>query len=190
MNESRFLGLSLTAFALLRNALLIILLVAVLIVFFGVPLPVSGSSMVPNFQSGELVVIEKMSYFGDNNIRRGDVVAARFPADPKKTRLIKRVIGLPGEFIEYTDGQFHIDGKLLDERYPITIGIPPYEEISSIQLRANEYFLVGDNRPGSSDSRLWGPVQQEDIQGRAAFVLFPFGNVRYIDRLTSAPLAP
>ncbi|MEX1051839.1 MAG: signal peptidase I, partial [Patescibacteria group bacterium] len=182
VNESRFLGLSLSAFALLRNALLIVLLVAVLIVFFGVPLPVSGSSMVPNFQSGELVVVEKISYFS-GEIQRGDVVAARFPADPKKTRLIKRVVGLPGEFVEYTDGQFIVDGAALNERYQITPGTPPYQEIAAIQLKQDEYFLVGDNRPGSSDSRLWGPVQRQDIQGRAAFVLFPFGNVRYVDRL-------
>ncbi len=174
------------AFALLRNALLIILLVALIIVFFGVPLPVSGSSMVPNFQSGELVVVEKISYFGGKGVQRGDVVAARFPADPKKTRLIKRVIGLPGEFIEYRDSQFHVDGALLEEQYPITAGTPPYQEITSLQLKQDEYFLVGDNRPGSSDSRLWGPVQRQDIQGRAAFVLFPISQIRYVDRLSSA----
>lgn len=183
MNESRFLGLSLATFALLRNALLIILLAAVIIVFFGVPLPVSGSSMVPNFESGELVVIEKISYFGSGTVLRGDVVAARFPADPKKTRLIKRVVGLPGELVEYRDGVFSIDGVVLTEKYLITAGVPPYQEIASIQLKQDEYFLVGDNRPGSSDSRLWGPVQRQDIQGRAAFVLFPVAAWRYVDRI-------
>jgi signal peptidase I len=183
VNETRFLGLSLNIFSLVRTALIIIVIVALVIVFLGVPLPVSGSSMVPNFQSGELVVIEKISYFNNKEIRRGDVVAARFPADPQKTRLIKRVIGLPGELVELKDGQFYIDGQKLSEKYQITGGTPPYTEIKQELLKQGEFFLVGDNRPGSSDSRLWGPVQRQDIQGRAAFVLFPIQNLRYIDRV-------
>lgn len=139
--------------------------------------------MVPNFESGEVVLIEKISYFGDREIKRADVVAARFPADPQKTRLIKRVIGLPGEFIEYRDNKFFIDSIELKEKYEITEGTPPYKEIERIQLRQGEYFLVGDNRPGSSDSRLWGPVQRQDIQGRASFILLPVANWRYIDRI-------
>jgi len=183
VSETRFLGLSLNIFSLVRTAVVIVVIAALAIVFLGVPLPVSGSSMVPNFQSGELVVIEKVSYFNNREIRRGDVVAARFPADPQKTRLIKRVIGLPGELVELKSGEFFIDGQKLSERYQITEGTPPYTERKQELLKQGEYFLVGDNRPGSSDSRLWGPVQRQDIQGRAAFVLFPIQNIRYIDRI-------
>jgi signal peptidase I len=183
VSETRLLGLSLNIFSLVRTALVIIVFSAVVIVFLGVPLPVSGSSMIPNFQSGELVVIEKVSYFNSKEIKRGDVVAARFPADPEKTRLIKRVIGLPGEVIELRSGDFYINGQLLEEKYQINEGQPPYTELKQVLLRQGEYFLVGDNRPGSSDSRLWGPVQRQDIQGRAAFVLFPVQNIRYIDRV-------
>ncbi|MEX1123586.1 MAG: signal peptidase I [Patescibacteria group bacterium] len=182
MRDTRFLGLSLNIFALVRTALLIIVVVASLIIFVGVPLPVSGNSMVPNFQSGELVVVEKLSYWSDKPIKRGDVVAAKFPADPQKTRLIKRVIGLPGELIEYRDQTFYIDHKKLLEGYDITAGEPPYQELTTVLLKSDEYFLVGDNRPGSSDSRLWGAAQRQDIQGRVAFVLFPIANIRYIDR--------
>ena len=183
MNELRLLGLTLNIFSLIRSALLVIIFGAFLVVFLGVPLPINGNSMVPNFESGELVIIEKVSYFGDKPIKRGDVVAARFPADPKNTRLIKRVVGLPGEIIEYRDQKFIINGNELTEKYEITEGAPPYKEIETIKLKDGEYFLVGDNRPGSSDSRLWGPVQRNDIQGRASFVLFPVSNWRYIDRL-------
>lgn len=183
MGETRLLGSYLNLFSLVRTALVVIVIAALLIVFLGVPLPVSGSSMVPNFQSGELVIIEKVSYFNDKEIKRGDVVAARFPADPEKTRLIKRVVGLPGELVELRDGVFYINGEKLAEKYQITEGTPPYVERNQELLKQGEYFLVGDNRPGSSDSRLWGPVQHQDIQGRAAFVLFPIQNIRYIDRV-------
>lgn len=183
MNNNRLLGISLNTFFLIRTALVLVIVAAVIIVFLGVPLPVSGSSMVPNFQTGELVIIEKVSYFNNRPIKRGDVVAARFPADPQNTRLIKRVIGLPGEFIEMRDGQFHVDNQPLKERYQISPGTPPYTEARQTLLGQDEYFLVGDNRPGSSDSRLWGPVQRQDIQGRAAFVLFPIKNIRYVDRI-------
>lgn len=182
MNTTKLLGLTVNTFSLIKGALLIIVVVATIITLLGVPIPVSGSSMNPNFQSRELVVVEKLTYLmGD--IERGDVVAARFPADAQKTRLLKRVVGLPGELVELKDDRFYIDGEALLERYPTISGLPPYDEIESILLGPSEYFLVGDNRPGSSDSRLWGPVQTQDIQGRAAFVLFPFGVIRYIDRV-------
>ena len=183
MSKIHLLGLTLNLFSLVRTALLLTVLATMLIVFIGVPLPIRGSSMVPNFESGEIVLIEKISYFGDKEIKRGDVVATKFPADPKKTRLIKRVIGLPGEFIEYRDNKFFIDNVELNEKYQIIEGPPPYKEIRSIQLKQGEYFLAGDNRPGSSDSRLWGPVQRQDIQGRASFILLPVASWRYIDRL-------
>lgn len=183
MGRVRLLGLSLNIFSLVRTALLLVVLITATVIFLGVPLPISGSSMVPNFESGEIVLIEKISYFGEKEIKRGDVVATRFPADPKKTRLIKRVIGLPGEFIEYRNNKFFINHLELEEKYQIIEGSPPYQENKSVQLGQGEYFLAGDNRPGSSDSRLWGPVQRQDIQGRASFVLLPVANWRYIDRV-------
>lgn len=182
MSKIRLLGLTLNLFSLVRTALLLIVLIAVLFVFLGIPLPIDGNSMLPNFKSGEMILIEKISYFGDREIKRGDVVAAKFPADPKNTRLIKRIIGLPGEFIEYRNSKFFIDSIELNEKYEIIKGSPPYKEIGSVQLKQGEYFLAGDNRPGSSDSRLWGPVQEQDIQGRASFILLPVANWRYIDR--------
>ena len=183
MGKIRLLGLSLNLFSLVRTALLLVVLITAAVIFIGVPLPISGSSMVPNFESGEIVLIEKISYFGDQEIKRGDVVATRFPADPKKTRLIKRVIGLPGEFIEYRDNKFFINFLELEEKYQIIEESSPYQGNKSVQLGQGEYFLAGDNRPGSSDSRFWGPVQRQDIQGRASFVLLPVANWRYIDRI-------
>ncbi len=154
---------------------------AAFIVLVGVPLFVDGVSMKPNFHSGELVIIERVSYLS-GLIKRGDVVAATFPGDPKHTRLIKRIAGLPGETIHIESGKIFVNGLELAEPYKPIIATPPYQEIDSITLKSDEYFLAGDNRPGSSDSRLWGPVARADIQGRAAFVIWPFGDIQYIER--------
>ncbi len=182
MRSERFLGASTTFFDITKYLLLTIVVIAALFMLVGVPLFVEGVSMKPNFSTGEVVIIERLSYLGDKPVKRGDVVAATFPGDPKRTRLIKRIIGLPNETVTLKDGAFSIDGQPLAEIYQISPGTPPYQELETVVLKSDEYFLAGDNRPGSSDSRLWGPVARGDIQGRASFVLWPLGSVRYVDR--------
>lgn len=176
------MGASTTFFEITKYLLLTVVVIAALFMLVGIPLFVEGVSMKPNFSTGELVVIERLSYLGDKPVKRGDVVAATFPGDPKRTRLIKRVIGLPGETVTLKDGVFSINAEPLTEIYRISAGTPPYQELETVVLKNEEYFLAGDNRPGSSDSRLWGPVARGDIQGRASFVLWPLGSIRYVDR--------
>lgn len=182
MRSDRFFGASTTFFEITKYLLLSIVVIAAIFMLVGVPLLIEGVSMQPNFASGELVVIERLSYLGSKPIKRGDVVAATFPGDPKRTRLIKRVIGLPDETVSLKDGVFSINGKPLTEIYKITAGAPPYQELDTLILKNDEYYLAGDNRPGSSDSRLWGAVTRSDIQGRASFVLWPLDQIRYVDR--------
>lgn len=182
MKESRLLRSSINIFSLLRAALLVVVLGATAAVFIGTPVRVSGESMEPNFQSGNVVFVEKLSYWDGAGIRRFDVVAAKFPADPKRTRLIKRVIGLPGEEVTVANGAVRINGAELTLPHNITAGEPTYQVIESVILGENEYYLIGDNRPGSSDSRLWGPVQRDDIQGRVSLVLFPLTQTRFLLR--------
>lgn len=169
-------------FDLAKYGFLIIVLLALCVALIGWPVPIKGESMLPNLNSGEVVIVEMVSYFNDRPIRRGDVVAARFPADPSHTRLIKRVVGLPGEKIAISAGKIEVNGQLLDEDYQPIIATPPYQEISGVVLGPDEYFLAGDNRPGSSDSRLWGPVVRQDILGRAAYVIYPFKEAKFIPR--------
>lgn len=183
MRSTGFLGASTAFFEITKYLLLAVVLIAAIFMLVGVPLLIEGVSMQPNFKTGEIVVIERLSYLGDKPVKRGDVVAATFPGDPKRTRLIKRVVGLPGETVTLVNGQFTIDNQPLTEIYDITPGTPPYQELETVLLKADEYFLVGDNRPGSSDSRLWGPVTRADIQGRASYVIWPLGQVRYVDRI-------
>ncbi len=182
MHDSRFLRFSTTLFDLTKVALIIVVLLVAFIIFVGKPLPVNGDSMLPNFRSGEIVIVEQISFSGVKSIRRGDVVAAKFPADPDKTKLIKRVVGLPGETVEVKDTHLFVNGVAMSESYQPRYGIAPYDEIASVNLKDDEYFLAGDNRPGSSDSRLWGPVTRSDILGRVSFVLFPPSNARYVSR--------
>jgi len=160
----------------------VILAVAVITFGFliGLPLAVSGESMLPNFQSREVVVVDRLTNLLNKPINRGDVVAARFPADPNHTKLIKRVLGLPRETVRAKDGRIFINNIELHENYNPIIAPAPYQEINELKLKDDEYFLVGDNRPGSSDSRLWGPVVRQDIIGRVRFVLFPASNFRFV----------
>lgn len=182
MHEFRVFNFSLVLFELTKVALVIVVFLAIFVVFIGAPLLVKGESMEPNFHSGELVIVEKVSFSFSKPIKRGDVVAAKFPADLSHTRLIKRVIGLPGEKVKAVNGSIYINDQLLNEEYQTKVGEIPYPEIDEVTLLDNQYFLAGDNRPGSSDSRLWGPVLRDDILGRVSFVIFPPKYVQYVDR--------
>lgn len=177
---TKLLDGAITFVDLLKVSIGVVVLVILFVVFVGLPVLVSGESMKPNFSDKEIVVVSRFAYLANKEIKRGDVVAAKFPADPDKTRLIKRVIGLPGETVSVRDGGIFIDGAILNERYATLDGETPYDVINETRLRENEYFLVGDNRPGSSDSRLWGAVQKQDIQGKVIFVVFPIDQIRYV----------
>ncbi|MEA2056268.1 MAG: signal peptidase I [Patescibacteria group bacterium] len=144
------------------------------------PHQVNGQSMVPNFQSGEYVLTDKISYkIGEP--KRGDVVVFHAPSSahcPKGTGcdFIKRVLGLPGEMIEVKNNHVYVNSVPLNEEY-----IPEDFETSAgdfvrhrtTTLSQNEYFVCGDNRPYSSDSRAWGPIKKTDIIGRAFFRYWP-----------------
>lgn len=169
-------------FSLLKIVAIAVVAIVLIVVLVGVPLPVNGQSMEPNFHNGQIVLVKRLSFAG--SITRGEVVAAAFPADPDHTKLIKRVIGLPGDTIFFdSQGHLSVNGKELNELYGPNYGeLPPsVTTTNNVTLKSGEYFLVGDNRPGSSDSRVWGPIQQSDIQGRVTFILWPFSQTKYID---------
>lgn len=183
MNGSSFWLRLINFFDLTKLVLIAAVIVITALFVIASPIAVSGDSMLPNFTNGQAVAVEHISYWTSNSIRRGDVVAARFPADPDRTKLIKRVVGLPGEKVSSQHGRIFIDSLLLDESaYAPRFGPAPYVEAEPITLGANEYFLVGDNRPGSSDSRLWGPVQAADIIGRVSIVIWPPSQIQYVNR--------
>jgi signal peptidase I len=152
----------------------------VVYLFFLQPHQVNGLSMVPNFQNGEYVLTDKVTY-KMRDPQRGEVIVFHAPATahcPVGTGcdFIKRVIALPGETVEVTKGGIYIDSELLNEPYiPEEFETQPGEftRNRTITLEPNEYFAVGDNRPYSSDSRAWGPITKDMIVGRAFFVYWP-----------------
>lgn len=158
----------------------LIVVVAFLIRHFLIqPFIVEGESMEPNFHDGEYILIEKVSaYFHD--YKRGDVVVFKFPGNTK-LNFIKRVIGLPGEKIEIKDGEVTIynqnypKGKKLEEDY-LAASKKQKTNIKIVEeMDDNQYFVMGDNRNESSDSREWGVLDENYITGRAFVAIYPPG---------------
>jgi len=155
-----------------RDLMLSALIAVLIILFLYRPVKVEGTSMMPSLYDQERLFINQFSYkFGLGDIQRGDTVVFWFPEDTTKS-YIKRVIGLPGDTVAVQDGYVIVNGKKLVENY-----IPPeYRDDRSYQPRvvpANEYFVLGDHRVSSNDSRAWGFVPRSYIYGKAVFVFWP-----------------
>jgi signal peptidase I len=135
---------------------------------------IEGTSMEPSLHNTELILVDKWTYLF-RAPARGDVVVFHAPPNPSQD-YIKRVIGIPGDVITIQYTTVIVDGVTLQETYvnPNNQGnIYDYKHITNLVVPANDYFVLGDNRKGSSDSRDWGFVPQNDIIGRAAFVYWP-----------------
>lgn len=152
----------------------------IIYLFVSSPHQVNGQSMVPTFQNGDYVLSDKVSY-RIGNPKRGDVIVFHAPATadcPTGTGcdFIKRVIGLPGETITVHDNHIWVNGQQVVEPYiPADFEtLPgPATRDKSITLEANQFFVCGDNRPYSSDSRSWGPITKDEIVGRAFVRYWP-----------------
>lgn len=158
----------------LRYAIIAAIIIIPIRTFVAQPFIVSGNSMYPTFHNGEYLIVDELSkYVGE--YRRGDVVILRYPVDPSKY-FIKRIVGLPGETVAIRNGAVTISGGKLEK--PIALGEPyvknTKDEDLSRTLTNEEYFVMGDNRAQSSDSRIWGPVPAHLMDGKALLRLFPF----------------
>jgi len=145
--------------------------------FVAQPFIVSGASMDPTFHNGQYLIVDELSYRLQAPAR-GDVIIFRYPKDPKEF-FIKRIIGLPAETVAINGNAITItktDGSKvsLTEPYVVNHG---NGSANSYQLKADEYFVMGDNRPESSDSRVWGPLPRGNIIGRAFIRLLPFNEL-------------
>jgi signal peptidase I len=164
-----------------RDLLIAIGLALVIIVFLYQPVKVEGTSMAPLLSDQERIFINKFVYRFEP-IERGDVVVFWYPLDRSKS-FIKRVIGLPGETVEIRQGAVYVDGKLIPEPY-----VPAqYEDLSDfgpVTVKPDSYFVMGDHRISSNDSRVFGPVESRYIYGRAVFAYWPvdhFGSLSTTD---------
>jgi signal peptidase I len=158
----------------IRFSIIALLIVIPVRMFIAQPFIVSGASMAETFHTGEYLIVDQVSYYL-HDPSRGDVVIFRYPKDPTKY-FIKRVIGLPGDTVIVEDSKVMIknatnpEGFFLEEPYVRSMRTP--ERIEQV-LGDREYFVMGDNRDESSDSRIWGVLQKERIVGRAFLRLFP-----------------
>jgi signal peptidase I len=162
--------------AWMRDLSLSVLIAIVVILFLYQPVKVEGTSMMPSLIDQERIFINKFIYrFGLADIGRGDTVVFWFPGDPTKS-YIKRVIGVPGDTIEVNDGTVVVNGKELQESY-----VPAdYRDHVSMARRVvppDQYFVLGDHRVSSNDSRSWGMVPRRYIYGKAVFVYWPLDRV-------------
>ena len=178
---------------LLLRDLIFALMFAVLVVVFVVqPVKVEGTSMLPRLHDGERIFVNKLIYYGLPKLTRGDIVVFWPPHDPSKS-YIKRIIGLPGETVEVHEGRIRINGRELEEPY-----LDPQLNLSHMNqqpvvVKDHYYFVMGDNRDNSSDSRFWGLVPEKYIYGKALFRYWPLSNASLITHETeynSIPSVP
>jgi len=164
---------------IIRFSLIALLIVLPIRVFIAQPFIVSGASMETTFSTGQYLIVDQITYHFEEP-KRGDVIIFRYPKDPSKF-FIKRVIGIPGDTISISGN----DVTIINETHPDGIHLEEEAYVRSMRpsatitenLGEGEYFVMGDNRDASSDSRAWGVLQRENVVGRAFLRLFPFSKV-------------
>lgn len=174
-SQNLFISFGLFVWDLLKVFLIALVIIIPFRLFIAEPFMVSGSSMLPNYQNKDYLIIDRISYRFEEP-KRGDVIVLKFPKDNTQY-YIKRIIGLPGETAKCEMGNVVItdaNGKevVLKENYlPQTAKTNNCRPVQ--KLGSGEYFVLGDNRSGSSDSRAWGVLPKQDIVGKAWLRVFP-----------------
>lgn len=165
---------------ILRFAFIAILIVLPIRVFIAQPFIVSGTSMVPTFEDGQYLIVDQLSYrLGEP--ARGDVAIFKYPKDTSKY-FIKRIVGLPGDNVSMSGKEVKITPQ--DGSSPIVLNEPYIKNEGvgdvSITLESDEYFVLGDNRASSFDSRYWGPLNDDFLVGRAYVRLLPVSEIDFL----------
>jgi signal peptidase I len=173
-------------FDFLQGIVVVLAILVMVYLFIMSPQEINGASMEPNFHNGEYILTNKILYKFRDPIR-GDVVIFKSPMN-KEIDYIKRVIGLPGDTVSLRDNSLWVNGEKVAEPYlapdtPI-FGGSFLGDGKSIVVPPGTYFVCGDNRPHSSDSREFGPIAKEDFIGVAIFRYFPFSQMGAITRPT------
>ena len=161
----------------LRDLILAVLLAFIVIVFLYQPVQVEGTSMMPRLENHERIFINKFLY-RFYPIKRGDVVVFRYPLDPSKS-YIKRVIGLPGDEVSIRDGHVLVNGMPVSEPY-LPASYLDDQSCPPVRVEPDHYFVLGDHRSSSSDSRVWGTVDREYIYGKAVLVYWPLSQLGWV----------
>ncbi|MBE6158112.1 MAG: signal peptidase I [Firmicutes bacterium] len=145
--------------------IIVIMIVLAIKAFVVAPIRVNGPSMEDTLYNGDIMILDEISY-RFNKIERFDIVVVKY----ENEYLIKRVIGLPGERVEYKNNKLYINGKYVQEKFSHEIT----DDFKSITIPNNKYFVLGDNRINSTDSRIIGFISKNNIRGKTSLVLYPF----------------
>jgi len=156
--------------------ILILLVVLLFRVYLFSPIVVRESSMIPTLHDGEVMILNKIGY-RINGLKRFDIIVLKYDG----AKLIKRVIGLPGDDIEYRDDKLYVNGKNISENYTrketedFILEVVGYSKIPE-----NKYLIMGDNRPYSKDSRTFGLIDKKDIIGYTNTIIYPFTDIKKV----------
>ena len=146
---------------------------------------IDGPSMQPNFYTGQLVIVNRFAYFF-NRPQRGDVIVLHDPGNPQQD-FIKRVIGLPGELVQIKDGRVYVNGTMLEEPYIAEFCDNRCDGMWDV--KPDQYFVLGDNRPHSYDGHSFGPISQSLIVGQAWIRYWPLPDVGIIEHPRYGPIS-
>ena len=183
--SSAFASVGQFILSFLETVVVALVISIVLYIFIMTPHEVIGNSMHPTYKNGEYLMANKVTY-RVKEPQRGDVIIFKY-SDTQD--FIKRIIGLPGDTVMLKDGQMYINGTILDESNYLSDSIYSnggdfLKEGQSVTIPDDEYFVCGDNRPHSSDSRTFGSIKETDIKGKAWIVYFPFSEFRIVQHET------
>lgn len=138
------------------------------------PVRVDGASMLNTLENNEYMIATKWQYLW-NDPQRFDVVICKYPG--RKETFVKRIVGLPGETLEMREGELYINGELVPQNFDKTSSTKSFPPV---EIPEGSYFVMGDNRDHSNDSRAVGPLTRDMIRGHVRYVVFPFSNIRSI----------
>jgi signal peptidase I len=162
----------------LKDILLAVVIAFLMVVFLYQPVKVEGTSMQPELLDQERIFVNKFVYHFEE-IHRGDIVVFWYPKDPSKS-FIKRVLGVPGDVVSIREGQVYINGQLVEERY-VPRGYQDADSYPLVRVREGHYYVLGDHRNASNDSRSWGLVPRKYIYGKAVFRYWPVVKAGFLD---------
>ena len=179
-------GIWIEVFKLLRDVLLVLSIFMLLLVFVVQPVVVEGTSMLPTLHQNERLIVNKMIYykiksFSWGHIERGDVVVFWYPKDPDKS-YVKRVIGLPGDTVEIRNGVVYVNSEVMYENYLDSSFNQSNANHESVKVEEHYFFVMGDNRDNSSDSRVWGLVPEKYVYGKVFFRYWTPSTIGFIPR--------
>ncbi|MBI4464460.1 MAG: signal peptidase I [Acidobacteria bacterium] len=160
-----------------RDLLISLVIAGIVILFLYQPVKVEGTSMMPRLEDQERIFINKFIYRMEP-IHRGDVVVFRFPGNAARS-YIKRVVGLPGETVRMVDGEVFVNGRRLEEPY-VLFQYRGHQNHGPVVVPPGEFYVLGDHRNSSNDSRMWGTVLQKYIYGKAVLAYWPIQRMGFL----------